>query len=261
MKKIHIILAFLFIAVILLSCAPEATEDSFLAKLKWSSSSNNDYPEPPPPAYSSSSSSLRLSSSSVYNPELPPPSSSSKVSVVTGSFTDPRDGQSYGTVTIGSQTWMARNLNHDSNGSVCYDNQNSYCDTYGRLYDWATAKTACPNGWHLPSDAEWDRLYSYVDNTWDTATGGNWTVGKKLKATNDWNEGGNGTDDYGFAALGVLGYEARWWSASENDSDSYFWDMYGNSYAYGRSLIYNEDIGRWIIEDKLNLLSVRCLQD
>ena len=117
-----------------------------------------------------------------------------------GTFTDTRDGQTYKTVKIGKQTWMARNLNYKMpKGSWCYNDSLSYCNRYGRLYDWKTAKTACPSGWHLPSNKEWDDLVS--------AAGGKDTASVRLKAKTGWGRGrdngkdGNGTDDFGFSAL------------------------------------------------------------
>jgi hypothetical protein len=80
--------------------------------------------------------------------------------------------EDYKTVPIGTQQWMAKNLNCNVSGSVCYNNDPANCDTYGRLYNWTAAKTVCPTGWHLPSDAEWDALI--------TAVGGPSTAGTKL---------------------------------------------------------------------------------
>jgi len=76
----------------------------------------------------------------------------------------------------------------------------------------------CPDGWHIPSNADWDKLFLYVDN--DTYGNGfveedvyiSSTAGKYLKATYGWNEEGNGVDKYGFSALpGVGGYDGFWW--------------------------------------------------
>jgi uncharacterized protein (TIGR02145 family) len=162
-------------------------------------------------------------------------------------------GEIYQTIVIGSQTWMARNLNYNADGSKCFGNEEGYCAIYGRLYDWATAKTVCPQGWHLPSYDEWNALMS--------AVGGESTAGKKLKATSGWANNGNGTDVYGFSALpGGYGYSdgyftaglsGYWWSATEN---------YG-IYAYSRNMGYHDEGANWGHNDKDFLFSVRCLQD
>ena len=150
-------------------------------------------------------------------------------------------GQTYNTVVIGRQRWMAENLNYNAPGSKCYNNSESNCNTYGRLYNWETAKTVCPSGWHLPSREEWDVLGSDA---------------RKLKATSF-----GGTDEFGFSALpgsglsvgsiGSIGDDGYWWSASE-----------GNSYyAYYLYMYYDIEDALWYLNDKSSLLSVRCLQD
>jgi len=196
---------------------------------------------------------------------------------------DPDDPKSkyYRTVVIGTQTWMAKNLNCNVSGSKCYSNSEANCDIYGRLYDWATAMNLpsscnsstcasqvgakhqgiCPSGWHIPSDAEWNVLMKYVnpscsDNSICEGAGG------KLKANSPlWEENGKGTDNFGFAALpggsgnsdgsfDNVGYFGYWWSASENDAGNAYRLDYGNE-TVGRSRYYKGDI----------LFSVRCLQD
>jgi len=145
---------------------------------------------------------------------------------VSATFLDSRDGKKYRTVKIGSQTWMAENLNFSTDGSKCYGEDGllekidsitikmvlsdeiiqDNCAKYGRLYDWNTAKDVCPAGWHLPSAAEWDTLVNYAgkggfgegwklnmsSREWDTLV--NYVDGKKcygagtkLKASTGWN--------------------------------------------------------------------------
>jgi uncharacterized protein (TIGR02145 family) len=166
-------------------------------------------------------------------------------------YTDSRDGKKYRVVKIGNQVWMAENLNYNANGSKCYDNIESNCQKYGRLYNWNTAKNACPKGWHLPSEAEWITLTDF---------GGVNNVGTKLKSASGWNNNGNGTDVYGFAALpggfGVpagfsnVGYEGIWWSASEYNANS----------AYDRFMKSDSENASLATPPKSSLLSIRCLQ-
>jgi len=181
------------------------------------------------------------------------------------------------TVTIGTQTWMAENLNCNVRGSKCYDNNSANCAKYGRLYDWATAmglpsscnssgcsnqiqskhKGICPSGWHIPSNDDWKVLMDYV--------GGSETAGTKLKAKIGWNESDNGTDEFEFSALpGGWGYSdgsfsdvgdyGFWWSASEDKEVS--------KDASSRRMGYNyERMDDWFSSSKPCLFSVRCVKD
>ncbi|MBR2020944.1 MAG: hypothetical protein IJ939_00775, partial [Clostridia bacterium] len=88
---------------------------------------------------------------------------------------DDRDGQTYKTVKIGDQWWMAENLNYETDSSFCYKDSAEFCEKYGRLYTWDAVVDVCPDGWHLPSKAEWETLI--------TAVGGRATAGKMLKST------------------------------------------------------------------------------
>jgi len=179
---------------------------------------------------------------------------------VTGNGTVSCGGETYETVVIGSQTWMARNLNYDpgTGNSGCYNNDPSRCATYGRLYDWSTAMGICPSGWHLPSADEWSELVNYVESYYGCYS----CAARYLKARNGWNSGGNGEDTFGFAALpggygysgglfSDVGYDGSWWSASENNANS----------AYGRDMHYYYENAYWDYYYKGDLLSVRCLQD
>ena len=178
----------------------------------------------------SSSSSSAVSSSSVPIAVL------CKTEVVDaceyGTLTDDRDGQTYKTVKIGDQVWMAENLNYaylqptDSQDSTsfCYNDDPTNCNKYGRLYTWAAAvdsaglfssegkgcgyyaqctftkhiRGACPDGWHLPDTSEYKTLIARVSGDYLTA-------GKFLKTTSGWKDSnGNdysGTDAFGFSAL------------------------------------------------------------
>ncbi|MDR3012459.1 MAG: InlB B-repeat-containing protein [Chitinispirillales bacterium] len=165
-----------------------------------------------------------------------------------GSFTDDRDGRVYRTVVIGTQTWMAENLNWsgvDGDLGWCYGNDSDHCETYGRLYDWSMVmgfasscnsslcadqvqslhQGICPAGWHVPSDAEWTTLVNFV--------GGLSVAGTRLRALTGWGDPWSGTlipgtDDHGFSALPGgyrwsgsfinVGMGGVWWSASEDDA-------------------------------------------
>ena len=82
-----------------------------------------------------------------------------RVGSVAPSFVDPRDGQSYPTMTLGAKTWLARNLNFAIAGSsFCYGDDPRNCASDGRLYPFNVARTACPPAWHLGSDEDWKSL-------------------------------------------------------------------------------------------------------
>jgi len=151
----------------------------------------------------------------------------------TSYFTDTRDSKTYRSIKIGNQIWLAENLNYsgkDGKLGICYANELKNSAKYGRLYDWKTAKDACPEGWHLPSVEEWNTLIATISNSSN--------AGIKLKAISGWNWNdrenisGNGTDDCGFTALPgglyftkgsifkklipiCIGYKGVWWSATE----------------------------------------------
>jgi len=172
-----------------------------------------------------------------------------------GSFTDSRHGKSYKTLKFDNQTWMAENLDYNANGSKCFNNSESNCQKYGRLYNWKIALSACPQGWHLPSNKEWQILVDF--------TGGDATAGNILKATSGWKDDSNGVDAVGFTALPggagnpdgsflKVGDVGVWWSSSEDSSN----------YAYGWDIYYrNEGAHYWRNYDKDCLFSVRCVKD
>ncbi|WP_295098139.1 fibrobacter succinogenes major paralogous domain-containing protein [uncultured Fibrobacter sp.] len=171
-----------------------------------------------------------------------------------GTLVDKRDGKEYRTVKIGNQMWMAENLNYKAQGSYCYEEDESNCSKYGRLYEWKAAIKACPDGWHLPSMAEFGALFNSV--------GGRQVAGKSLKSKVGWNNGGNGVDAFWFSALpaGVRTYKgdfleegnfAHYWSSTKaSDYDAF--------YVY---LNLGVDDAIRFFNDMLVGFSVRCLQD
>jgi len=171
-------------------------------------------------------------------------------------LTDFRDDKRYNTVRIGTTIWMAENLNYlpQTGNSWCYNNDNSNCNKYGRLYDWNTAKGICPSGWYLPSSEDWGYLTS-VTNLINMNTGK--LAGEKLKAQNGW----NGTNDYGFSALpgGIrryygfngIGNNGTWWAAITSWNIIDAWNM-DNDHSFGITGPHSSDrVG----------YSVRCVKD
>ena len=94
-----------------------------------------------------------------------------EVGVRRGAYKDPRDCQTYPVVELGGLVWMARNLNYDSRESYCYENRQENCDACGRLYRWEAVLSACPAGWHLSTEYEWQALRSpsaFRSRSWST---------------------------------------------------------------------------------------------
>ncbi len=201
------------------------------------------------------------------------------------------DGNVYETVVIGDQCWMKENLkvthyrNGDAipnvtdwydwfastSGAYCnYGNYEGNSDVYGRLYNWYAvddSRGLAPEGWHVPSDAEWKQLEIYLGMSQAGADDINWRgwgVGGKLKeaGTEHWttpNEGA--TNESGFTALpgGVriqyfesMFHAAEFWTSSLYDFNNYPWYR-------GLSAVSAAVDRLW--EPKHSGLSVRCIKD
>jgi len=194
------------------------------------------------------------------------------------------DGNEYQTVTIGNQTWMAENLkttkyndgtlipliientawiNLTTPGYCWYDNDSvSYSESYGALYNWYTVNTEklCPNGWHVPTNSEWNILMDYL--------GGRDFAGGKMKeaGTLHWNEPNTGaTNESGFNGRpgGVRNHEdgnfhsirvtAYWWTSTAGEG--------GFPYSYNK---YLQNVSSSLSTNTYNNekgYSVRCMQD
>lgn len=143
------------------------------------------------------------------------------------SFVDQRDGREYKTVVIGTQTWMAENLNYKDSVKTpglegnrwCYDDEAEQCDTYGSIYSCEISNQVCPAGWRLPTLNEWYDLFNFV-----ARMGGDRT--NSLRAEDGWASSNGhaapGTDDFGFAALaGGLRYDED--SYGNLTREAWFW--------------------------------------
>jgi uncharacterized protein (TIGR02145 family) len=190
-----------------------------------------------------------------------------------GKMTDERDGQTYKTVTLGDQTWLAQNLNYETDNSWCYDDDPANCETYGRLYDWEAAKTACPAGWHLPSDQEWATLIKYLDPEADSNAVGveSEIAGGMMKTTGTF-ESGTGlwlspnvgaTNSSGFSAVPgggrwedgtylTLHMHAFFWTSTEYDANTVWFRIFD----YGLKSLYRDHS----ITKPMGL-SLRCVMD
>ncbi len=175
-----------------------------------------------------------------------------------GTLTDSRDGKSYSTIEIGTTWWMAENMNYATEeGSYCYEDIESYCTRFGRLYKWESAMLACPEGWHLPTQSEFEAMVDYL--------GGPDVAGGRLKDYNPgtWNSPNLGaTNISGFGALpagrrygegNYTGYKyyAQFFSATEYGSEDAYNLTLG--YDYEQTYIYNFK--------KKYAISVRCVKD
>jgi uncharacterized protein (TIGR02145 family) len=160
------------------------------------------------------------------------------------------------TVTIGGKTWMAENLNIQTENSWCYLDIDAYCNKYGSLYNWNEAKTVCPSGWHLPTDQEWADL---------VAVAGGASADSRLKTESDWQYNGinsGGINDLGFSAkpggarLSSGRYtgssiEGYWWTATEA----------GGGFAYYRIISCQKGGVERNDENTARGHSVRCVKD
>ena len=258
------------------SSAIESSSSSAIEIASSSSTIRNDNSSSSSETTQSSSSSENISAGSVYD-------------ATAKTLTDLRDGQTYKTVTIGTQTWMAENLNYADSvmtpslkgRSWCYDNNADSCAKYGRLYTWAAAidsvalqnqddnlicgfgrfcksllkkQGLCPDSWHLPDTTEWKMLFE--------AVGGQGVAGRALKTQSSWSDNSGGTDNYGFSAL-PSGYYREYDGFSYVNHLSNFWTATETT-SYTSYYISLESVGdaanRYDIS-KGNAFSVRCLKD
>jgi uncharacterized protein (TIGR02145 family) len=204
-----------------------------------------------------------------------------KINVIASTTVIDADSNVYHTVNIGTQTWMVENLKTTKyNDGTTIPNVTdgtawavlttpAYCwykndaatnkATYGALYNWYVVNTSklCPTGWHVPTDAEWSTLTTYL--------GGESIAGGKLKetGTTHWTSPNTGADNSsGFTALpggirigngtfDLIRYYGSWWSSSEVNKTR----------AWHRYVGYTDRFVSRTVNDSCEGLSVRCLRD
>lgn len=235
---------------------------------------------------SSSSTVAEVSSSSTS--VVPPCKTTTEDNCEYGELKDDRDGKTYKTVKIGTQIWMAENLNYETNKSTCLDDEESNCLMYGRLYLWSDAMDSagaysmggagcgdggscspitpvrgmCPKGWHIPDVTELGTLFASV--------GGGEMAGQQLKSSTSWptgyklcqNAGSNGSDSYGFGIL-PGGYQTNYGTFDHNYAS--FWSS--TPFTVGNLSYYTyfsclDDANYTNSPFKTSYkLSIRCLKD
>ena len=210
------------------------------------------------------------------------------------------DGNTYNTVQIGNQCWMKENLRttryangtnitlvssgNGSSNTIAFRyypyGTSSNVSTYGYLYNWGAVKGpfsnnqgVCPNGWHVPSDAEWIQLTDYVSSQSQYVCGGDNTyIANALASTTGWNScsstcmPGNtpsSNNATGFSALPAggyngsydnIGYAAIFWSSTENNNDYAKYRQINNCL----SVVLGDGLNS---KPKSNGYSVRCARD
>lgn len=173
-----------------------------------------------------------------------------------GFLVDSRDGQRYPVVPIGEMLWLGRNLNYAAAGSFCYDDLQDNCVVYGRLYRWETALSACPGGWHLSTEFEWQALErwlgldaDYLGNYGNRGT----DQARRLKPGGDTEMnivygGWRRSEDGEFEALGE---HAAFWESTDSSLDR----------AWHRDIDRDDDMIWRSHVIKQYALSVRCVRN
>lgn len=192
--------------------------------------------------YASSSSKAKSSSSEKIVIEIS--SSSTVPPTVSGTqMIDNRNNKTYALMDVSGKKWMAEDLNFETSNSMCFDNDEGNCDTYGRLYTYAAATRACPEGWRLPNRDEAQALLNSESYPWSYS-------------------GRCKSGECGFT--GQMGF--HWTSATAQDGDKNFDSNKGDGYAV---IVVEKEPGYagddnqkfFQVDDKNKFFSVRCIQD
>jgi uncharacterized protein (TIGR02145 family) len=165
----------------------------------------------------------------------------------------------YELVEIGSQCWMAKNMNYPVEGSWCYGDNNANCEKYGRLYNYETAKTVCPTGYKLPTDGDFKILERQLGMSQAEADKTGWrgtNEGSKLKSQVGW----DGNNESGFTVLPAGGREDTGTFSGLSSGANFWTSTESGNFVWGRSF-YS---GFWRVNRNLlpkeGAISVRCIK-
>lgn len=167
---------------------------------------------------------------------------------------DSRDQQRYPILQIGNQTWMAKNLNFNSEDSYCYKEQLANCESHGRFYTFEAATKACPPGWKLPSNEDWmilEKSFGISDNT--ILTFRTWrTTNNFDQSIEGFNVKYSGIGDHTLNGFQAKDSIVRYWSRTNGPTSKQFatYRMFMTS----EKGIYSDQI------PKKNLCCVRCIK-
>lgn len=206
-----------------------------------SSNANENTPEENIPSTNAGNSSSSSTESSLETDPVKPSS------VKTGSLTDERDGQTYKTVQIGNQIWMAENLKLEVSDGFCYGDVKDNCEKYGTFYTAKTALRICPEGWKLPNDEAWKILAQNIGAEYDRRSGGgtfiyiNDDAISKIRSTTGWSNT-NGTNALGFSAYPAgkfngtqysgLGEQAAFMGSNKSSDEDDSWAVISENQIY-----------------------------
>lgn len=169
-------------------------------------------------------------------------------------FIDKRDGNVYRTISVAGVIWMGENLKFKAkDGAAYFDNDKNNDQSYGMLYQWNTAKGACPTGWHLPSGAEFKALVDHFDQkeSWRKIASDSSSFGIQLGGMQDF----EGT----FSEMEESGY---YWTSTEYDkSNAEYFSYLLISEMPVIDISRKEDIADILGNEKLNKYSVRCIKN
>ncbi|PWJ69068.1 MULTISPECIES: FISUMP domain-containing protein [unclassified Fibrobacter] len=182
-------------------------------------------------------------------------------SVSYGTMTDERDGQTYKTIEIGKQTWMAENLNFykSTDGSVvmdssfCYEDLPANCEKYGRLYQEFDASEACPDGWKMPTQFDWRELTDKLSELYPSKN-----LNEIARATTGWDDSMKSNNASGFGAL-AAGKRNSKGEYSDEEYKAYFWGDKGMLY-YAWTLSKTSEFDEGTRMYSYYAYSLRCIK-